>query len=132
MRWSLGARWSRLPSSPGARISTACMHLPDITPMIITFNEEANIGRVLEALAWAQQILVIDSGSTDGTLTICTADSRVTVAYRAFDSFAAQCNFGLTQVHTPWVLSLDADYVPEAGLAQELRAIEDDGFSGFR
>ena len=44
--------------------------LHEITPMILTFNEEANIGRTLAKLTWARKILIIDSGSTDHTIEI--------------------------------------------------------------
>ena len=82
-----------------------------ITPMIICKNEEANLARVLEPLTWAERILLIDSGSTDATLAIAQRFAQVDVLHRGFDSFAQQCNFGLSQITTPWVLSLDADHV---------------------
>lgn len=96
----------------------------DITPMLITYNEEPNIARTLGALSWARQILVIDSGSSDRTLDILSADARVRVVHRRFDTFAGQCNFGLAQVATPWVLSMDADYVLTAGLIDELEDLD--------
>ena len=71
-------------------------------------------------LAWARQIVVVDSGSTDGTLEIVRSFPHVRVVERTFDSFAGQCNFGLDQASTPWVLSLDADYVLTDPLVREL------------
>ncbi|MEC9344712.1 MAG: glycosyltransferase family 2 protein [Pseudomonadota bacterium] len=108
-----------------------------ITPMLITFNEAANIDRTLGALGWAKQILVIDSGSTDGTLDSLAADPRVRVVYRRFDTFAGQCNYGLSEVATPWVLSMDADYVLTPGFVEELSTLDLDGdvagyVAGFR
>jgi glycosyltransferase involved in cell wall biosynthesis len=97
--------------------------LDQITPMIITFNEIANIQRVLDALHWAKSVLVIDSGSTDGTLDVLAGDPRVRVVTRAFDSFAQQCNFGLTHITSPYVMSMDADYVVTPELVAELAAI---------
>ena len=85
----------------------------EITVLIITYNEARNIERVLSKLGWAQRILVVDSGSTDGTLELLAAHANVDVVHRPFDTFADQCNFGLQQVWTPWALSLDADYVFE-------------------
>jgi glycosyltransferase involved in cell wall biosynthesis len=85
--------------------------LSDLTPFILTYNEEANIGRCLESLAWASQILVIDSGSTDRTLEIITPFSQARVVRRPFDSHSVQANFGLGQITSSWVLSLDADYI---------------------
>lgn len=92
----------------------------DITVMIITFNEEANIARTLKSVDWAKRILIIDSGSTDATFDIARRYNQVSVITRPFDSFAGQCNFGLGQVTTPWVLSMDADYVVSEDLAAEI------------
>ncbi len=72
--------------------------LDQITPLIITYDEAPNIRRVLGKLVWAQRIIVIDSGSTDGTLDILKGYSQVNVINRPFVDFADQCNFGLTQV----------------------------------
>ncbi|MDO7840923.1 glycosyltransferase family 2 protein [Sphingomonas immobilis] len=95
-----------------------------ITPLIITFNEEANIARTLAPLGWAREILVIDSGSTDRTLEILARDPRIRVVTRTFDSFAGQCNFGLEQVRTEWALSLDADYQLSPELTAEIAALD--------
>ena len=79
--------------------------------LIITKNEEPNIKRVLEKLTWLERVLILDSYSTDATLDILATFSNVVVVQRAFDTFAGQCNYGLTLVNSEWVLSLDADYV---------------------
>jgi len=71
---------------------------PLVTPLVITFNEAPNIARCLDRLIWAERIVVIDSGSTDGTLDIIARYPQAEVVYRAFDDFAGQCNFGLTQI----------------------------------
>lgn len=84
--------------------------LSQVTPLILTFNEEHNIGRSLEGLRWAERIVVIDSGSTDSTLKLLAAVPQVEVVHRSFDSFADQCNFGLGLIRTLWCLSLDADH----------------------
>ena len=96
----------------------------DLTVLILTYNERENISRTLEALSWAERIVIVDSGSDDDTLALARAvRPDVTVMERAFDSFAQQCNFGLTQIVTPWVLSIDADYVLTPELIQELKAL---------
>jgi glycosyltransferase involved in cell wall biosynthesis len=98
--------------------------LRQVTPLILTFDESANIGRTLNALAWADKILLVDSCSTDGTQEIArSVHPGVRIVERPFDSFAGQCNFGLTQVDTEWVLSLDADYLVTAELVQEISAL---------
>ena len=97
--------------------------LDDITPLIITCDERDNIERSLGALAWARRIVVLDSGSTDGTVEIARSFPNVEVITRPFDSFAGQCNFGLTRIRTEWVLSIDADYVLTPALSAEIAAL---------
>lgn len=97
--------------------------LEQVTPLILTFNEEANITRTLTGLTWAERILVIDSGSTDRTLELLAAVPRVEVVYRPFDYFAEQCNFGLGLITTPWCLSLDADHAITSAFQSELSEV---------
>jgi glycosyltransferase involved in cell wall biosynthesis len=113
------------------------MHCPSmvdqITPLIITYNEGANLRRVLDKLFWAKRIVVVDSGSTDETLDILRAYPQAKVVYRPFTDFANQCNFGLQQVTTAWVLSLDADYELSDDLVAELRGLVDnEATDGYR
>ena len=102
-----------------------------ITPMVITFNEAPNIARTLEKLTWAKRVLVLDSGSTDGTLDIVSRFPNAEVLHRPFDSFAGQCNWGLSQVTSPWVLSMDADYELSDELIEEVKGLTDDGPAGY-
>ena len=97
--------------------------LDAITPLILTYNEAPNIGRTLEKLRWARRIVVVDSGSTDGTIEIVRSHPRAEVVHHAFSDFANQCNHGLTFVQSPWVLSLDADYELSETFIDELRAL---------
>jgi glycosyltransferase involved in cell wall biosynthesis len=92
--------------------------------MILTFNEECNLRETLMGLQWASRILVVDSFSTDRTLAIAAEFPQVEVIQRKFDHFAEQCNFGLTHVRTPWVLSLDADYKCTEEFADELSKLD--------
>lgn len=96
-----------------------------ITPLIITYNEAPNIGRTLEKLRWAKRIVLLDSGSTDATADIASRFPQIELVQRRFDSFAGQCNFGLTQIATDWVLSLDADYELSDALVGELGGLQD-------
>jgi glycosyltransferase involved in cell wall biosynthesis len=68
-------------------------------------------------------VIVLDSGSTDGTIAIVRGFANAVVRERPFDTFAGQCNFGLGLVETPWVLSLDADYVLSDALVGEIAAL---------
>lgn len=107
--------------------------LDDITPLVITYNEAANIARTLDRLVWARRIVVIDSGSTDETLEIIRSYPQAEVIHRPFDDFACQCNFGIAQVATAWVLSLDADYELSEELVTELRNLRPDAsIAGYR
>jgi glycosyltransferase involved in cell wall biosynthesis len=104
-----------------------------ITPLVITFDESPNIARTLDKLAWARRIVVVDSGSTDGTQDVLARYPQVALFKRAFDSFADQCNFGLAQVESEWVLSLDADYEMSDRLVEELSTLrETEGVAGYR
>ncbi len=96
--------------------------LRQITPLILTFNEEANISRTLAGLSWAPRIVVVDSGSTDATLELLHAHPCVEVVHRPFDTHARQWNAGLDTIHAGWVLSLDADYVVTPALQRALAA----------
>lgn len=105
----------------------------DITPLIITYNEAANIARTLDRLIWARRIVVIDSGSTDETLQIVQSYPQAEVIHRLFDDFASQCNFGIDQVQTPWVLSLDADYELSTAFLVELHRLSPEAeTAGYR
>jgi glycosyltransferase involved in cell wall biosynthesis len=97
--------------------------LDSITPVILTFNEAPNIGRVLKRLQWAKRVLLVDSFSADETLAIARSFPNVQVVQRAFESYSAQWTFGLSLLDTEWVLCLDADYILPPQLIEELRQI---------
>jgi glycosyltransferase involved in cell wall biosynthesis len=101
--------------------------LEKITPLILTYNEAPNIDLTLKQLTWAKEIIIIDSYSTDETLDIIAAYPQVKVIQHPFESFASQCNFGLSKIESEWVLSLDADYVLTKALIDEIRSISDFG-----
>jgi len=98
--------------------------LAQITPLILTRDEEANLERTLSQLAWADDVVVVDSFSTDATLEIAKRFPNVRIFQREVDTLAGQTNFGLQQVRTPWVLLLDADYFVPAEFAEELRTLD--------
>src|SRR5262245_43625024 len=102
-----------------------------VTPLVITFDEAPNITRTLDKLDWARRIVVVDSGSTDGTLDILARYPQVAGFKRAFDSFADQCNFGLVQGETEWALSFDADYEMSDQLVEELSNLRETGVTGY-
>jgi glycosyltransferase involved in cell wall biosynthesis len=96
-----------------------------LTALILTFNEKENIRRVLSALSWLDGVVIVDSLSTDETLEIARASHPNVIAVRRpFDTHATQWNFGLAQVKTEWVLSLDADYEVSSKLANEIQSLD--------
>ncbi|MCI0663419.1 MAG: glycosyltransferase family 2 protein [Acidobacteria bacterium] len=95
----------------------------EITPLILTYNESPNIGRTLQRLSWAKRIVVIDSYSTDETLEILKSFPQVDVYQRKFDTAANQDNYGLDQITTEWVLSLDADYYLTDEFIEEVKSL---------
>jgi len=92
-----------------------------ISVLILTFNEEHNIKRCLDSVKWSDDVLVLDSFSSDRTVDLALeAGSRV--LQNKFVNFAEQRNFGLRfgEFKHEWVLHLDADEAVTPGLQQEL------------
>ena len=93
----------------------------EVTALVLTFNEAPNIERTLRQLTWVKQILIVDSFSSDGTVDLAKAVIQdAVILQRKFDTHTDQWNFGLSRVTTPWVLSLDADYVLTPELISEI------------
>lgn len=105
-----------------------------ITAVILTHNEAPNIARTLSRLSFAAAIVVVDSGSTDGTQALAAAHPRVRVVERTFTTHAEQWNFAIheTGITDEWVLALDADFVLTDEAAAELAAFAaTDGYDGY-
>lgn len=91
-----------------------------VTAVVIALNEAARLPGWLAAVAWADERLVIDGGSTDATVEIAQrAGARV--VQRRFDYFTPQRNFALRQASSQWVMFVDADERPTPALAAEIR-----------
>jgi glycosyltransferase involved in cell wall biosynthesis len=86
---------------------------------IITHNEEANLQRTLGSVAWADEIVVVDSGSTDRTEEIARS-FRSQFFLEEWKGFAAQKNSALDKCSCDWILSLDADEALSDALAKEI------------
>lgn len=92
--------------------------------LLLTLDEETQVRACLDSLADAESVVVVDSGSRDGTLGIVAEFPRARVVTRAFTSFAEQRNFGLRAFEPgAWVLHLDADETLTPALRAELRAL---------
>lgn len=104
---------------------------PAISAAVICFNEERQIGRCLGSLSWCDQIVVVDSGSTDRTFEIVNRVPQAEWHTRPFDDFINQKNHALALCRNEWVVSLDADEVLTGENVAEIRALAFDK-SGYR
>jgi len=94
-----------------------------LTALVITYNEEQNIKAVLDNLAFADEIIVVDSFSSDTTFEIASSFKNVTVAQRIFDNFASQRNYALSLATNSWILFIDADERLTTELEKEISNI---------
>lgn len=90
-----------------------------LSVVIITFNEEANLPRTLGSVKWADEIIVVDSGSTDRTVEIARSFGAK-VFVEPWKGFAAQKNSALVKATGDWILNLDADEEVEPLLQQQI------------
>ncbi len=96
------------------------MSRPPISVCIITHNEESKIRSCLEAVKWAEEIVVVDSGSTDKTVEICK-EYTDKVYHRPFPGHIQQKNNALDLASHEWVLCIDADERVSPELAEEIQ-----------
>jgi glycosyltransferase involved in cell wall biosynthesis len=107
--------------------------VPKLTVTVITRNEAANIDAALQSAAWADEIVVVDSESTDDTVARAKQfTNRVEV--RAWPGYSAQKNYAASIASHDWILSLDADERITAPLADEIRSLlaGDPAHHGYR
>ena len=104
----------------------------NVTPVILTQNEEQNIRETLAALDWAKRIVVVDGGSTDATERIARSFGNTDWFQRPFDTHGAQWRFGIfeTSIDSDYILALDADMRPGPGFAEELRTFLTGAYDG--
>ena len=97
-----------------------------ISALILTFNEECNIRNCLESIRDLDDILVVDSGSTDQTCAYAK-EYGARILTRPFDNFANQRNFGLDEGNfkNDWVLHLDADEVATKEFLDAIMSLAD-------
>jgi glycosyltransferase involved in cell wall biosynthesis len=104
-----------------------------VSATLITYNEEVNIEEALRSLAWADEIVVVDSGSADATLEICR---RYTgrIIHRSWTGFVDQKNYAVSQAAHDWIIALDADERIGSELASEINDLRRAGFqkAGYR
>jgi glycosyltransferase involved in cell wall biosynthesis len=93
-----------------------------ISATIITLNEESNIKAACESVAWADEIVVVDSGSTDGTREVAEAFGARVIT-NPWPGFGAQKQFAVEQAQHEWIFSLDADERVSDELKKSLDAL---------
>ena len=96
--------------------------MPKLSVTIITKNEAADIGDALASVAWADEIVVVDSESTDGTAAIARAH-QARVVVREWPGYVDQKNHAASVAGHDWILSLDADERVTPALAGEIKAL---------
>jgi len=95
-------------------------HQDKVSAVIITYNEELNIRRTLSRLYWCDEIVILDSYSSDKTVDICH-EFGCKVFYRSFDGYGTQKREAVARASNDWVLVIDADEVLSDGLISEIQ-----------
>ena len=93
---------------------------PRISAIVTTFNEEAHIAGCIESLLWCDEILVVDSFSTDRTPEIARGYGKVRFFQRTYFGSASQKNWAMDQVESEWILIFDADERCTPALQKEI------------
>jgi glycosyltransferase involved in cell wall biosynthesis len=104
-----------------------------LSVVLITLNEAANLPRTLSSVQWAQEIVIVDCGSTDATLQIAR-NAGARIFEEPWKGFAAQKNSAIADATGDWILSLDADEEVSPELALEIQALlaSEPEFSAYR
>ena len=116
-------RWANRSLCENTFARRSNLNLPDtLSIAIVALNEGANLGRVLESVRWADEIIVVDSGSTDRTCDIAR-EYGARVVTEPWRGYTAQKNYALELCTKDWILSLDADEEVSPELAEEIRRV---------
>ncbi len=94
-----------------------------VSAIIPSFNEERNIAQAIESVLWADEIIVVDSFSTDTTVDIVTRYENVTLIQHEYENSAAQKNWIIPQAKHDWIFLLDADERVTPQLEKEVKSI---------
>jgi glycosyltransferase involved in cell wall biosynthesis len=102
-------------------------HRPKVSGLVTCFNEEHNIGPCIESLSWCDEIIVVDSFSTDRTVEIAKSYEKVRFFQREYFGAGAQKNWAMQHVKGEWVFLLDSDERCTPELRDEVLAILEEG-----
>ena len=113
------------PRPEGAPVAPPCRVLGRrrLSALVTTYNEADRIAGCLQTLHWCDEILVVDSFSTDDTVAIARRYPRVRVLERRYYGGASQKNWGIDRLHNDWVLILDADERVTPALRREIEGV---------
>jgi glycosyltransferase involved in cell wall biosynthesis len=113
---------------------------PGISAFLVCMNEEKVMDRCLASLAWCDEIVVVDSGSTDSTIEICRK-YKARIAHRQWTGYVDQKAYALSLCTQPWILNLDADEEVSQELREQIQSmlehdaagsVAEDGFELLR
>jgi glycosyltransferase involved in cell wall biosynthesis len=96
--------------------------VPKVSVTVITLNEASHLAGALESVAWADELVVVDSGSSDETVAIARAHTEKVVV-RDWPGYVAQKNYAAGLASNDWILSLDADERVTPALAAEIQSV---------
>jgi glycosyltransferase involved in cell wall biosynthesis len=103
---------------------------PSLSVVLITHNAAGQLARTLDAVSWADEILIVDSGSTDGTRELAERLGAKVILQADWKGFGYQKNFALARASGDWILVLDADEVVDPRLATAIQRVLRSGGEG--
>ena len=99
-----------------------------LSVVLIVKNESDKIAKCLQAVAWADEIVVLDTGSTDDTVSICQALGARVFHLEQWEGFGNAKRQAVSLASNDWILSLDADEIVSSALKQHILRAQQDGF----
>jgi glycosyltransferase involved in cell wall biosynthesis len=119
--------WQRPTFAYTARVAA-------LSAVLITLNEERRLGAALASVAFCDELLVVDAGSTDRTVEVAQEAGARVLVHTPWPGFVAQRNHAIAQARNDWILALDADEWVTPALRSEIEALAGRGFDaqGYR
>src|SRR5260221_13617742 len=119
-------------SIEGLLVPTSRKSAVKVSAVVITYNEAKNIRRTLSHLDWCDEIIIVDSYSTDETVAICR-EFNCTVYLKKFEGYGAQKQYAVSRASNDWILSIDADEVLSDSLFMEIASVmrKNPGYTGY-
>ena len=117
---------------PGEKPVSESIRNP-VSVTIVAHNEAERIGACVDSVTWADEVIVVDAGSTDDTREICRTRGALVIQH-PWEGYAAQKNFALSKASHSWILSLDADECVSPELTEEIISVlsDDAPAEGYR